>query len=60
LLILGRNATAAEVSICHQFLKSVIDTTEKGQDKVKGNVEAEAWTQLVHSLFSTIEFRYIR
>ena len=56
LLILGRNATTAEVSLCHQFLKSVTDTP--GNDK--NNVEVEAWTQMVHSLFSTIEFRYIR
>ena len=52
LLILGRNATAEEISICHQFLKSMTDTNDKGQ--------IEAWTQMVQSLFSTIEFRYIR
>jgi hypothetical protein len=58
LLVFGRHATAAEVSLCHQFLKSVTDTPENG--KAKDNVEVEAWTQMVHSLFSTIEFRYIR
>ena len=52
LLILGRHATAAEISLCHPFLKSVTETTEKGQ--------VEAWTQMVQSLFSTIEFRYLR
>ena len=52
LLILGRHATEAEVSLSQQFLKSVTDTTENGQ--------VEAWSQLVQSMFSTIEFRYIR
>jgi hypothetical protein len=52
LLILGRKANAAEISLSQQFLKSVADTSEKGQ--------IEAWTQLVQSLFSTIEFRYLR
>jgi hypothetical protein len=52
LRILGRHATAAEISFSQQFLKSVTDTTEKGQ--------IEAWTQMVQSMFSTIEFRYIR
>ncbi|MCP4193172.1 MAG: DUF1553 domain-containing protein [Planctomycetaceae bacterium] len=52
LLILGRHATAKEIAICHQFLSSVNDTTEDGQ--------VAAWTQMVQSLFSTIEFRYIR
>jgi hypothetical protein len=52
LLILGRNAIADEIGLTELFLKSVTDTTEKGR--------VEAWTQLVQSLFSTIEFRYIR
>ena len=52
LLILGRNATADEISTCLQFLKSVTNTNKRGQ--------VEAWTQMVQSLFSTIEFRYIR
>jgi hypothetical protein len=52
LLILGRNATEVEISLSQQFLKSATDTTEKG--------EADAWTQMVQALFSTIEFRYIR
>jgi hypothetical protein len=52
LQILGRHATEVEVSLSQQFLKSVTDMTEKGQ--------LEAWTQMVQSLFSTIEFRYIR
>jgi hypothetical protein len=52
LQILGRHATEAEVSLSQQFLKSVTDTTEKAQ--------VEAWTQMVQSMFSTIEFRYIR
>jgi len=52
LQILGRHATEVEVSLSQQFLKSVTDMTEKGQ--------VEAWTQMVQSLFSTIEFRYIR
>jgi hypothetical protein len=52
LQILGRHATEAEVSLSQEFLKSVIDTTEKGR--------GEAWTQMVQSLFSTIDFRYVR
>ena len=52
LQILGRNATTAEISLSQKFLKSVIDTSKKG--------EIEAWTQMVQSLFSTIEFRYLR
>jgi len=52
LLVLGCHATAAEIAFSQEFLESVIKTTEKGQ--------VEAWTQMVQSLFSTIEFRYIR
>ena len=52
LQILGRHATEAEVSLSQEFLKAVIDTTEKGR--------VEAWTQIVQSLFSTIDFRYVR
>ena len=52
LRILGRHPTEAEVSLSQEFLKSVIDITEKGR--------VEAWTQMVQSLFSTIDFRYIR
>ena len=52
LLILGRNATEAEISLSQQFLKSVTDTT--------GKSDADAWTQMVQAMFSTIEFRYIR
>ena len=52
LRILGRHPTAAEVALSQEFLKAVIDTTEKGR--------VEAWTQMVQSLFSTIDFRYVR
>jgi hypothetical protein len=52
LQILGRHATETEVSLSEQFLKSVTDTTEKRQ--------VDAWTQMVQSMFLTIEFRYIR
>jgi len=52
LRILGRHATVAEIALSQEFLKSVIDTTEKGR--------GEAWTQMVQSLFSTIDFRYVR
>ena len=52
LRILGRHATVAEISLSQKFLKSVIDTTEKGR--------GEAWTQMVQSLFLTIDFRYVR
>ena len=50
LRILGRHATAKEISLSQEFLKSV--ATEKNQ--------VEAWTQMVQSLFSTIDFRYVR
>ena len=52
LQILGRHATEAEVSLSQEFLKAVIDKAEKGR--------VEAWTQMVQSLFSTIDFRYVR
>jgi hypothetical protein len=52
LRVLGRHATVTEIALSQEFLKSVIDTTEKGR--------VEAWTQMVQSLFSTIDFRYIR
>ncbi|MEE3219870.1 MAG: DUF1553 domain-containing protein, partial [Planctomycetota bacterium] len=52
LRILGRHPTAAEIALSQEFLKSVDDTTEKGR--------VEAWTQMVQSLFSTIDFRYVR
>jgi len=52
LRILGRHATEAEVSLSQEFLKSVTDTSKKGQ--------VDAWSQMVQSMFSTIEFRYIR
>ncbi len=52
LRILGRHPTAAEVVLSQEFLKSVVDTTENGR--------VEAWTQMVQSLFSTIDFRYVR
>jgi hypothetical protein len=52
LRILGRHATASEIALSEEFLKSVVDTTEKGR--------IEAWTQMVQSLFSTIDFRYVR
>ena len=52
LRILGRHPTAAEVALSQEFLKAVIDTTENGR--------VESWTQMVQSLFSTIDFRYIR
>jgi len=52
LQILGRHATETEVSLSQQFLKSITDTTKKGQ--------VDAWAQMVQSMFLTIEFRYIR
>jgi hypothetical protein len=52
LRILGRHATEAEIALSQEFLKAVIDTHEKGR--------VEAWTQMVQSLFSTIDFRYVR
>jgi hypothetical protein len=52
LQILGRHATETEVSLSQGFLESVSDTTEQAQ--------VNAWTQMVQSMFLTIEFRYIR
>ena len=52
LQILGRHATQAEVSLAEDFLKAVSDTSEPGR--------IEAWTQMVQSMFLSIEFRYIR
>jgi hypothetical protein len=52
LVILGRPATDTEVLLSQQFLKSVTDTAEKDQ--------LDAWTQMVQSIFLTIEFRYLR
>ena len=52
LQILGRHATEEEISLSQEFLKALIDKTEKGR--------IEAWTQMVQSLFSTIDFRYVR
>ena len=51
LQILGRPATETEVLLGQDFLKAVTDTSEKGR--------IEAWTQMVQSMFLTIEFRYI-
>ena len=51
LQILGRHATETEVLLGKDFLKTVTDTSEKGR--------IEAWTQMVQSMFLTIEFRYI-
>jgi hypothetical protein len=50
--ILGRRATETELLLTQQFLVSVTGTTE--------NRQADAWTQMVQSMFSTIEFRYVR
>ena len=51
LQILGRPATETEVLLGKDFLKTVTDTSEEGR--------IEAWTQMVQSMFLTIEFRYI-
>jgi hypothetical protein len=50
--ILGRRATETELLLTQQFLASVTGTTE--------NRQVDAWTQMVQSMFSTIEFRYVR
>ena len=50
--ILGRRATETELLLTQQFLTSVTDMTE--------NRQVDAWTQMVQSMFSTIEFRYVR
>ena len=52
LRILGRHATEAEMMLSQQFLKSVIGRT--------GTPQIDAWTQLVQSMFATIQFRYVR
>ncbi len=51
LQILGRPATETEVLLGKDCLKAVTDTSEEGR--------IEAWTQMVQSMFLTIEFRYI-
>ena len=50
--ILGRRVTATELLFTQEFLTSVIDETESSQ--------FDAWTQMIQSMFATIEFRYIR
>ena len=50
--ILGRGATATEINLSQEFLTSISDETE--------NSQVDAWTQIIQSMFSTIEFRYIR
>ena len=50
--ILGRGATATEIDLSQEFLTSISDETE--------NSQVDAWTQIIQSMFSTIEFRYIR
>ena len=52
LLILGRNATDSEISLSQQFLTSVTNKNQK--------TNADAWSQMIQAMFSTIEFRYIR
>ena len=53
LQILGRHATEAEIALSQEFLKSVIEQLQEES-------RIEAWTQMVQSLFSTIDFRYVR
>jgi cytochrome c553 len=49
LITFSRRATDTEIALSEEFLTSAA-----------GSSPAEAWTQLVQSLFSTIEFRYLR
>ena len=51
-LTLGRPASAAEMELCKTFLQSLKTDAKRTQ--------VEAWTQVVQSLFSTIDFRYLR
>ncbi|MCH8044512.1 MAG: DUF1553 domain-containing protein [Planctomycetes bacterium] len=51
-LTLGRPPSSAEMALSEKFLQSVTNDTEEAR--------SEAWTQLVQSLFSTIDFRYLR
>jgi hypothetical protein len=50
LLTLSRRATDAEIAISERFLTSGAADSSR----------AEAWTQIVQSLFASIEFRYLR
>ena len=52
LLTLGRHATEAEVTLSQQFLKSVSDRP--------GTPRIDAWAQMVQSMFSSVQFRYVR
>jgi len=52
LLTLGRHATEAEVTLSQQFVKSVSDRP--------GTPRIDAWAQMVQSMFSSIQFRYVR
>ncbi|MDB4416580.1 DUF1553 domain-containing protein, partial [bacterium] len=52
LQILGRNATKSEITLSQQFLLSVSNKNQK--------TSADAWSQMIQAMFSTIEFRYIR
>jgi cytochrome c553 len=50
LLTLSRRATDAEIALSERFLTSGAADSSR----------AEAWTQIVQSLFASIEFRYLR
>ena len=52
LLTLGRHATEAEVTLSQQFVKSVSDRP--------GTPRIDAWAQMVQSMFSSVQFRYVR
>jgi hypothetical protein len=52
MITLGRPAHAEEITLTQNFLRSVGTETNEAR--------SEAWTRFVHSLFSTIEFRYLR
>ena len=49
-LVLGRPVTDRERDLTDRF---VAETTEK-------ETQLEAWTQVIHSLFASLEYRYVR
>jgi hypothetical protein len=75
LLTLSRPATESERQLAEPFLRSVMktpsaaetlgserntDTVTNADTTVPSAVELEAWTQFIHSLFASVEYRYLR
>ena len=52
--------TAAEPTAATKPASTASATTETPAPTAAANLELEAWTQLVHSLFASVEYRYLR